>query len=60
MRAVMQPLMFAFVFAYVLPKIGSGFSSAGAGASGAGTRSALPPPVPGAWVAGGVTGSRSN
>jgi len=31
-RAVMQPLLFAFVFAYVLPKIGSGFSSAGAGA----------------------------
>jgi ABC-2 type transport system permease protein len=25
-RAVMQPLLFAFVFAYVLPKIGSGFS----------------------------------
>ena len=24
-RAVMQPLLFAFVFAYVLPKIGSGF-----------------------------------
>jgi ABC-2 type transport system permease protein len=37
MRAVMQPLMFAFVFAYVLPKIGSGFSigSPGAGASAA-------------------------
>jgi ABC-2 type transport system permease protein len=36
-RAVMQPLMFAFVFAYVLPKIGSGFSvsTAGAGASAA-------------------------
>jgi ABC-2 type transport system permease protein len=33
-RAVMQPLLFAFVFAYVLPKIGSGFGSAGAGASG--------------------------
>jgi ABC-2 type transport system permease protein len=32
-RAVMQPLLFAFVFAYVLPKIGSGFSTgAGAGA----------------------------
>jgi len=30
-RAVMQPLLFAFVFAYVLPKIGSGFGSAGAG-----------------------------
>jgi len=37
-RAVMQPLLFAFVFAYVLPKIGSGFStgSAGAGANAAG------------------------
>jgi ABC-2 type transport system permease protein len=36
-RAVMQPLMFAFVFAYVLPKIGSGFSvgSGGAGAAAA-------------------------
>ena len=39
-RAVMQPLLFAFVFAYVMPKIGSGFSvasgsaSAGAGAGG--------------------------
>jgi len=33
-RAVMQPLLFAFVFAYVLPKIGSGFGSAGAGSSG--------------------------
>jgi ABC-2 type transport system permease protein len=34
-RAIMQPLLFAFVFAYVMPKIGSGFSvaSAGAGAS---------------------------
>jgi ABC-2 type transport system permease protein len=32
-RAVMQPLLFAFVFAYVLPKIGSGFSATGAGAS---------------------------
>src|ERR1700761_154788 len=34
-RAVMQPLLFAFVFAYVLPKIGSGFGTAGAGAGGA-------------------------
>jgi ABC-2 type transport system permease protein len=33
-RAVMQPLLFAFVFAYVLPKIGSGFS---VGASPAGS-----------------------
>jgi ABC-2 type transport system permease protein len=35
-RAVMQPLLFAFVFAYVLPKIGSGFGSAGAGAGASG------------------------
>jgi ABC-2 type transport system permease protein len=35
-RAVMQPLLFAFVFAYVLPKIGSGFSATGAGASASG------------------------
>jgi ABC-2 type transport system permease protein len=34
-RAVLQPLLFAFVFAYVLPKIGSGFSVA-PGSSGAG------------------------
>jgi ABC-2 type transport system permease protein len=35
-RAVMQPLLFAFVFAYVMPKIGSGFSvAAGSGAHGA-------------------------
>jgi ABC-2 type transport system permease protein len=34
-RAVMQPLLFAFVFAYVMPKIGSGFSVASAGAGGA-------------------------
>jgi ABC-2 type transport system permease protein len=33
-RAVMQPLLFAFVFAYVMPKIGSGFTVA------AGTRAA--------------------
>src|ERR1700755_572268 len=32
-RAVMQPLLFAFVFAYVLPKIGSGFSTGGTGVS---------------------------
>jgi ABC-2 type transport system permease protein len=39
-RAVMQPLLFAFVFAYVLPKIGSGFSIGGAGASAAAANSA--------------------
>jgi ABC-2 type transport system permease protein len=32
-RAVLQPLLFAFVFAYVLPKIGSGFSAGGSAAS---------------------------
>ncbi len=32
-RAVMQPLLFAFVFAYVLPKIGSGFSAGAAAAA---------------------------
>ena len=35
-RAVMQPLLFVFVFAYVFPKIGGGFSLGGA-ASAAGT-----------------------
>jgi ABC-2 type transport system permease protein len=33
-RAVMQPLLFAFVFAYVLPKIGSGFGTGAGAASG--------------------------
>jgi ABC-2 type transport system permease protein len=32
-RAVLQPLLFAFVFAYVLPKIGSGFSTGGSAAA---------------------------
>ncbi|MGD0240022.1 MAG: ABC transporter permease [Streptosporangiaceae bacterium] len=43
-RAVMQPLLFVFVFAYVFPKIGGGFNlgggagaSAAAGAGAAGT-----------------------
>src|SRR5438094_316392 len=41
-RAVMQPLLFVFVFAYVFPKIGGGFmlggsaAAAGAGAAAAG------------------------
>jgi ABC-type multidrug transport system permease subunit len=36
-RAVMQPLLFVFVFAYVFPKIGGGFNlGGGAGASAAG------------------------
>jgi ABC-2 type transport system permease protein len=33
-RAVVQPLLFAFVFAYVLPKIGSGFSVAPSSSAG--------------------------
>jgi len=42
-RAVMQPLLFVFVFAYVFPKIGGGFNlGAGAGVSA------------GAHVAGGI------
>src|SRR5215470_2788193 len=37
MRAVMQPLLFVFVFTYVMPKIGGGFMFGGApGAGGAG------------------------
>jgi ABC-type polysaccharide/polyol phosphate export permease len=37
-RAVMQPLLFVFVFAYVFPKIGGGFSlGGGAAAAGAAT-----------------------
>jgi ABC-type multidrug transport system permease subunit len=36
-RAVMQPLLFVFVFAYVFPKIGGGFNLGGAAATGAGT-----------------------
>ena len=36
-RAVMQPLLFVFVFAYVFPKIGGGFNlGGGAGAAAAG------------------------
>ena len=34
-RAVMQPLLFVFVFAYVFPKIGGGFNLGGAAAAGA-------------------------
>jgi ABC-2 type transport system permease protein len=33
-RAVMQPLLFVFVFAFVLPKIGGGMIVAGAGSGG--------------------------
>jgi ABC-2 type transport system permease protein len=35
-RAVMQPLLFVFVFAYVFPKIGGGIVLGGGGAGGAG------------------------
>jgi ABC-2 type transport system permease protein len=35
-RAVMQPLLFVFVFTYVMPKIGGGFMLGGAGAARAG------------------------
>jgi len=35
MRAVMQPLLFVFVFTYVMPKIGGGFMFGGAAAAGA-------------------------
>jgi ABC-2 type transport system permease protein len=39
-RAVMQPLLFVFVFAYVFPKIGGGFNlGGGATAAGAGAAS---------------------
>jgi ABC-2 type transport system permease protein len=39
-RAVMQPLLFVFVFAYVFPKIGGGFMLGGAGAASAGAGAA--------------------
>ena len=39
-RAVMQPLLFVFVFAYVFPKIGGGFNLGGATAAGAGAAAA--------------------
>lgn len=40
-RAVMQPLLFVFVFAYVFPKIGGGFSLGGAAAAGAAAQSGV-------------------
>jgi ABC-2 type transport system permease protein len=40
MRAVMQPLLFVFVFTYVMPKIGGGFMFGGAGAAAASGASA--------------------
>ena len=39
-RAVMQPLLFVFVFAYVFPKIGGGFNLGGGAAAGAGAAAA--------------------
>ena len=36
LRAVMQPLLFVFVFTYVLPKIGGGFAVAGSSAAASG------------------------
>jgi ABC-2 type transport system permease protein len=36
-RAVMQPLLFVFVFAYVFPKIGGGFMLGGGSAASSGT-----------------------
>ena len=36
-RTVMQPLLFVFVFTYVMPKIGGGVMFGGAGAAGAGS-----------------------
>jgi ABC-2 type transport system permease protein len=46
MRAVLQPLLFVFVFAYVFPKIGGGFALAGGAARGAGAGvGTVPPPV---------------
>src|SRR5689334_19415739 len=39
-RAVMQPLLFVFVFTYVMPKIGGGFMFGGAGASAAASSAA--------------------
>ena len=39
-RAVMQPLLFVFVFAYVFPKIGGGFNLGGAAAGAAAAKAA--------------------
>jgi ABC-2 type transport system permease protein len=40
-RAVMQPLLFVFVFAYVFPKIGGGFELGGGTASAAGATGSI-------------------
>ena len=47
-RAVMQPLLFVFVFAYVFPKIGGGFNLGGGAAAA------------GAWAAGVTAGGSVN
>jgi ABC-2 type transport system permease protein len=44
-RAVMQPLLFVFVFAYVFPKIGGGFMLAGGSVASHGTRAAASPGI---------------
>src|SRR5690348_17423190 len=40
-RAVMQPLLFVFVFTYVMPKIGGGFMFGGAAGAGAAAASSV-------------------
>jgi len=40
-RAVMQPLLFVFVFTYVMPKIGGGFMFGGASAAGGAAASSV-------------------
>jgi ABC-type multidrug transport system permease subunit len=40
-RAVMQPLLFVFVFAYVFPKIGGGFSLGGSAAGASAVRGGI-------------------
>ncbi len=47
-RAVMQPLLFVFVFAYVFPKIGGGFNLGG-GAAAAGWASRAASTSPPSW-----------
>jgi ABC-2 type transport system permease protein len=44
-RAVMQPLLFVFVFAYVFPKIGGGFMLGGGSAASSGTTAAASPTI---------------
>jgi ABC-2 type transport system permease protein len=41
LRAVMQPLLFVFVFTYVMPKIGGGFAFGGAGAAASASASGI-------------------